>query len=471
MVSPPTNEKAGGAESRGLDARGGGLRSACSPARRMAKKEKGAKPQQAEKKKAKSQSGALLYAAAAAAVAIGAVWMASRGPLAPSSPPNPAAATSRPGRPPSPSGPDGGKRAVSECTDNSPACQQWANLGECEKNPKFMHVECTKTCGACKGTKVERQCQDDNADCERWALTGQCVKNSEFMMANCRKSCGVCGPFGPACERKGAAAITPGDIKTTFERAVADFPQYSPEVLHTDPWVVRFDNFVSDEEADRIIELCQEAFQRSLAGDQVSPVRTSTQCWCNFPKCLQDPMLMAVEQRVANLTRVPVTNGEFMQVVRYDEGQFCASPAHDARAAHHGPLLMRVRVRTRLPAHPPPALAFLRQGAPRPELGIVEPTGGARLHLLHVPERRRGGRRDRVQQARPQGSPKEGLCYPVAVRARQRPERHRAGHLPRSAPRRQRAQVRRQPVVAHARLPHAVVPPLSFHDEEHRGVS
>lgn len=229
------------------------------------------------------------------------------------------------------------------CEDDSIACPQWARLGECEKNPSYMAQTCALSCGTCgtpRRAKAANACADGNDRCEEWALTGQCAKNAEFMTATCRKSCGVCGPFGPACERLSEAAVRPGDMNATFERALADFPEYSPQVLSRDPWVLRFDSFLSDEEADHIVALCADSFQRSLAGDRVSSVRTSDQVWCNWGGCLSDPVIQAVEERIAKLTRVPVVNGEFMQIVRYGEGQFCArataraAPTPLARAAH-----------------------------------------------------------------------------------------------------------------------------------------
>mmetsp|Transcript_23566 Transcript_23566/g.55470 ORF Transcript_23566/g.55470 Transcript_23566/m.55470 type:complete len:412 (-) Transcript_23566:105-1340(-) len=38
-----------------------------------------------------------------------------------------------------------------ECTDNHPSCAQWASwkTNECESNPKFMKVNCPKSCGLC----------------------------------------------------------------------------------------------------------------------------------------------------------------------------------------------------------------------------------------------------------------------------------------------------------------------------------
>ena len=41
--------------------------------------------------------------------------------------------------------------------------------------------------------------------------------------------------------------------------------------------MVTFDDFISDEEADAFLTTTADHFERSLAGDVVSPVRTSKQ--------------------------------------------------------------------------------------------------------------------------------------------------------------------------------------------------
>jgi len=232
-----------------------------------------------------------------------------------------------------------------ECVDVSAACGTWAYRGDCEKNKKFMARQCPVTCKVCtpdaSAGKSKTACVDDEKDCEGWALRGECYKNVEFMRSKCRKSCGVCGPFGPACERVGEAAVQPGTMNKMFQRAVDEFPELGPRVLLDDPYVLQFDSFLTDEEADGIVSLCTDEFQRSLAGDYVSPVRTSTQCWCNFQKCLKDPVMKRVEAKISRVTGVPVEYGEFMQIVKYEEGQFYKLH-HDQNSATWSPQGVRV---------------------------------------------------------------------------------------------------------------------------------
>jgi len=64
-----------------------------------------------------------------------------------------------------------------------------------------------------------------------------------------------------------------------FENIASDYPEYSPTVLSKDPYVIQFENLITPEEAAAMIKIAGDRLVRSLAGDQLSPVRTSTQYW------------------------------------------------------------------------------------------------------------------------------------------------------------------------------------------------
>jgi hypothetical protein len=67
--------------------------------------------------------------------------------------------------------------------------------------------------------------------------------------------------------------------------------------------VLHLSDFISEEEAQAFQRVCAPSFERSLAGDQLNPVRTSYQCWCNFAGCFTDPLVHRVTHRISNLTR------------------------------------------------------------------------------------------------------------------------------------------------------------------------
>ena len=75
----------------------------------------------------------------------------------------------------------------------------------------------------------------------------------------------------------------------------------------------------------------------SQAGDQISTVRTSTQCWCDDnDDCLANPAVRALTDRMMNVTRLPYNNAEYFQILQYHEGQFYKTH-HDQQTAFWTP--------------------------------------------------------------------------------------------------------------------------------------
>mmetsp|Transcript_6551 Transcript_6551/g.16784 ORF Transcript_6551/g.16784 Transcript_6551/m.16784 type:complete len:225 (-) Transcript_6551:195-869(-) len=112
------------------------------------------------------------------------------------------------------------------------------------------------------------------------------------------------------------------------------------KVVSRDPWLIMIDDFLSHAETDALLKAGGVGWHRSLAGDGVHEVRTSSTSWCTG-KCLTDNTVKAVQNRVTQLTGVPTENGEFLQVLRYEEGQFYGthSDQNAPRASAWGPRL------------------------------------------------------------------------------------------------------------------------------------
>lgn len=246
-----------------------------------------------------------------------------------------------------------------------------------------------------------------DAECEDWARAGECDKNVGFMRQQCARSCDTCGFVDTTCLGLSPPAKQNGEINAMFERAIT-FEELGPKVHSREPWIVTFDHFLSDEEAAAFLSTTDHSFKRSaatfltapppthsalglsrptstppprprcssLAGDMVSPVRTSQQAWCQqgiATDCEHHPLVNRVHERVVNVTGVPKNNGElgasrspqapstalvsepppvprpcvrpaeFFQVLRYEEGQFYRTH-HDQNSAADS--LMGVRLFT-----------------------------------------------------------------------------------------------------------------------------
>uniref|UniRef100_A0A7S4WDZ4 Fe2OG dioxygenase domain-containing protein n=1 Tax=Alexandrium monilatum TaxID=311494 RepID=A0A7S4WDZ4_9DINO len=217
-----------------------------------------------------------------------------------------------------------------DCRDSHTNCEGWAEAGECIKNPEYMATGC---CVSCR--KVAAHCEDHEQECSNWAASGECRRNIDYMVPACPLSCRVCHVhFRPDCRRPPGTpeVVQSGTVDKTFQRVLTDFPQYRPQVLHRDPWVLQLEGFLQLWEADRLVQHAGRGLTRSLAADKLSEIRTSTQTFCNHPECLSDGLVQAVWSRIANVTRVPRENAEHMQLLRYEPGQ--AYREHHDQNAH-----------------------------------------------------------------------------------------------------------------------------------------
>ena len=132
-------------------------------------------------------------------------------------------------------------------------------------------------------------------------------------------------------------AFYPGDLNKMFERIAysPEYQQFEPTVVSKPPlgpWMILFENAISDEEAERLVELGGDlGYKRSAdVGTKqedgtyslnVNSGRTSTNAWC-FKECLEDPIAQRVMGRIENITGIPETNSEYLQLLRYEHDQF-----------------------------------------------------------------------------------------------------------------------------------------------------
>ena len=168
------------------------------------------------------------------------------------------------------------------------------------------------------------------------------------MQTACAPVCRTCDQldFSARCPidlEKMPNAWKPGDVNKFFTNltTLEEYKQYEPKVLSSPdylpgdteetadyevdgPWVVVLDNVISEEEAERVIELGTHlGYEQSYAGGKLMPdgtyergysdIRTSSNTWCD-DSCLKDPVAQRIIQRIANITQIPQENSEYLQV-------------------------------------------------------------------------------------------------------------------------------------------------------------
>ena len=165
------------------------------------------------------------------------------------------------------------------------------------------------------------------------------------MQTNCGPACHTCDllEIEKRCPMDrdiiGPDVWSTGDLDKMFRRITSEpyTSKYgvnvlsSPETNDGGPWVVTMDNFVSDEEAKRLIALGHvEGYERSTdigdiqpdgtADSVVSKGRTSSNAWCSN-ECIEDELVKVVNSRISNMTQIPELNSEDLQLLKYGPGQ------------------------------------------------------------------------------------------------------------------------------------------------------
>lgn len=205
-------------------------------------------------------------------------------------------------------------------------------------------------------------CVDKHSSCPQRAARGECTSSPGWMVMMCSKSCDSCHLRDPQlrCARGAlnmaqTPALVPGTLDAQFVAVAssgaynvtvhsgprAAFPYVAANASRDGPWVLTFENFVSDAEAEAIIKSVESKFSRSTDQGQVdqygeqkkivSSGRTSENAWCTG-ECENSQSVKTVMRRIEAITAVPTENYESFQVLRYMPGQYYR-PHHDMSSA------------------------------------------------------------------------------------------------------------------------------------------
>lgn len=101
------------------------------------------------------------------------------------------------------------------------------------------------------------------------------------------------------------------------------------------PWLITFENFLTDDECDAMIQLGYEkGYKRSedvgaekfdgTVDSKQSKGRTSENAWCSSRNgCRDEPVPKRILDRMSNVMGIPSMNSEDFQILKYEVGQ-CA---------------------------------------------------------------------------------------------------------------------------------------------------
>jgi len=212
---------------------------------------------------------------------------------------------------------------------------------------------------------VMHSCKNRHELCAYWKTIGECESNTNFMQKQCAVACHSCHVLDfkhrcPVDETIPMALTQPDDLDNMFQR-VLTLEKYGPQPLSmpnppsnatTDiqdgdiqdgAWLVVLNNFLTPEECDRLIELgghqgykqSADVGQKKFDGTYDSNVnsgRTSNNAWC-MGACYNDEISQRVHAKMEDVLGIPRANYEYLQVLRYEVGQFYNT--HHDYIGHH----------------------------------------------------------------------------------------------------------------------------------------
>jgi hypothetical protein len=113
--------------------------------------------------------------------------------------------------------------------------------------------------------------------------------------------------------------VTPDDVALALSEPD---PQVVP-LSWESPRIFLIKNFLSEDECDHVVRVATPQLTRSTVvdghgGGVVDPIRNSAGM---FVRRRSDPIITRIENRLANISMLPVSHQEDMQVLRYEPGQ------------------------------------------------------------------------------------------------------------------------------------------------------
>jgi prolyl 4-hydroxylase len=141
---------------------------------------------------------------------------------------------------------------------------------------------------------------------------------------------------GPGSLNELFQRITTDEALKQYEPTIVSMPNPTADGIKDGPWIVTFDSFLTDEECDTLIDIgAKEGYMDSInfIADKAGGARTSKHTWCKDQCIADNEVARRVDDRIQQMTGIPVANSEHVQLLKYDVGEFYRehndyNPAH-----------------------------------------------------------------------------------------------------------------------------------------------
>eukprot|EP00584_Thalassiosira_punctigera_P024711 CAMPEP_0172554422 /NCGR_PEP_ID=MMETSP1067-20121228/54494_1 /TAXON_ID=265564 ORGANISM="Thalassiosira punctigera, Strain Tpunct2005C2" /NCGR_SAMPLE_ID=MMETSP1067 /ASSEMBLY_ACC=CAM_ASM_000444 /LENGTH=492 /DNA_ID=CAMNT_0013342791 /DNA_START=82 /DNA_END=1560 /DNA_ORIENTATION=- len=228
------------------------------------------------------------------------------------------------------------EEVLNECTNREELCAFWAAIGECEANKAYMKTKCAPSCQTCEMIDMKERCPPLGDDVRPGLLPGELNAMFERIVAT-----------APGNQTDENFVIEDGLTNYTVHVHSRPKPlEEGEEVISRErdldqpPWVITFENFLSEEECKHVIQLGYKSkYERSEDVGDVQPDgsydsvrstgRTSENAWCSYRgNCRDDMIVQSIHHRIEMVTGIPANHSEDLQLLKYEHGQYYR-PHHD----------------------------------------------------------------------------------------------------------------------------------------------
>eukprot|EP00934_Nitzschia_sp_Nitz4_P008287 Nitzschia sp. Nitz4//scaffold150_size53981//47623//49714//NITZ4_006687-RA/size53981-augustus-gene-0.35-mRNA-1//1//CDS//3329537101//8277//frame0 len=219
------------------------------------------------------------------------------------------------------------------CYNKETLCSFWAQIGECEANQSYMKINCAPACKSCHLIDIKTRCPELPEDVAPPGLRpGDLNKMFERIVATAPGNRTLTDDEKADLESDGMTEYLVHVISRPSDEPATEVSLENDKKLP--PWLVTFENFLTPEECDTLIELGHlSGYKRSedvgkenldgTVGSVKSAGRTSENAWCSHKSgCRDDPTVVTVQNRISKVIGIPPENSEDLQMLRYELGQF-----------------------------------------------------------------------------------------------------------------------------------------------------
>lgn len=111
-------------------------------------------------------------------------------------------------------------------------------------------------------------------------------------------------------------------INSVFKNIETDFPQYDPELIHSEPGIVVFDKFLNEDECTKLKKIppCFHLSGLANGSDNIN-YRNSLSFVCNGDYLKLD-IIQKIQKRIETIVKIKKENFEEMVITKYNKGGF-----------------------------------------------------------------------------------------------------------------------------------------------------